>query len=334
MSTALRESPPERVSVQLVRYDAARKALAEAKRVDEARGILDVAIAMKAYAKQAQNRELEADAVAIRFRAECRLGDLLRAQKELPRENGGGLNRGTAVSGGPGRGKNAVPKENRVFDATPTLAELGINKKLSSRAQKLASKFPEAKREDEAELVRQKVLQEPGDNCKMAYSTGDWYWFTPAPLIEAARAVLGAIDLDPASCEDANRVVGAARYFTEEENGLSRTWTGRVFMNPPYAQPHIAEFVSKLVVSFEAGTVEAAITLTNNCTEAKWIRPLFRAASAICFPEGRVKFWHPNKDANAPQQGQVLCYLGPNPLRFEEAFEPFGACFGPLRVRR
>jgi ParB family chromosome partitioning protein len=43
-------------------------------------------------------------------------------------------------------------------------------------------------------------------------------WFTPAENIEAARTVLGAIDLDPASCELADRTVRATHYFTAQDD--------------------------------------------------------------------------------------------------------------------
>src|SRR5258708_2880767 len=73
---------------QLVRYDAACRALADARSVDEVKDVRDVAMAMKLYAKQAKNRDLEADAYELRIRAERRLGETIAAQKES-----GGLKR-------------------------------------------------------------------------------------------------------------------------------------------------------------------------------------------------------------------------------------------------
>ena len=46
-------------------------------------------------------------------------------------------------------------------------------------------------------------------------------------------------------------------------------------------------------------------------------------AQAVCFPAGRVKFWHPRKVA-VPLQGQAVLYFGRNAEGFGEAYAPFG----------
>src|SRR5207244_1477441 len=71
------------------------------------------------------NKDLETDAAEIRIRAERRLGEMIAAQKATV-----GLNRGSLVGGA----TREPPRDTR-----PTLAEAGIDKKLSSRAQKLAA---------------------------------------------------------------------------------------------------------------------------------------------------------------------------------------------------
>jgi len=115
----------------LVRYDAACRALAEAKAVDEVKNIRDVAVAMAAYARQAKNRDLEADAIEIRMRATRRIDELRQSQKETV-----GLNQGAV----PGKtGIRATP----VLDPRPTLASQGIDKNLAKQARALGALSPE-----------------------------------------------------------------------------------------------------------------------------------------------------------------------------------------------
>ncbi len=58
--------------------------------------------------------------------------------------------------------------------------------------------------------------------------------YTPREVVEAGRYVMGHFDLDPASSEYANyHVVKARNFYTKEDDGLSRPWFGRVFLNAP-----------------------------------------------------------------------------------------------------
>lgn len=160
----------------------------------------------------------------------------------------------------------------------------------------------------------------------VSHNSGENEWYTPLEYLDAARVVLGSIDLDPASSIVANRAVQAARIFTTEDDGLLQDWSGNVWLNPPYSQPLVQRFCDKLVYHVVAGDVPSAIVLVNNATETTWFHTLLSVYSALCFPKGRVRFLDPaGNPSGSPLQGQAVVYIGAAPEQFKEAFEAFGA---------
>lgn len=159
--------------------------------------------------------------------------------------------------------------------------------------------------------------------------TGENEWFTPAEYIKMARKVLGEIDLDPATHAQTQKIIQAAKFFTEEDDGLAHEWNGRVWLNPPYAQPLIGQFVSKLCSEYKAGRVTAAIMLTHNYTDTEWFHEAAGTAVAICFTRGRVKFYKPDGTIAAPTQGQAFFYFGDDVALFAARFKSFGFVVTP-----
>ena len=74
------------------------------------------------------------------------------------------------------------------------------------------------------------------------------HWTTPPTEIEKVRKVFGGvIHTDPASNDASQLHVKAETYYTIADNGLERTWYGKVFCNPPYSRGNIDAFVQKAV---------------------------------------------------------------------------------------
>lgn len=177
-----------------------------------------------------------------------------------------------------------------------------------------AAKLVESEPERAAEILKPHVAHNSGDN----------EWYTPPEILEAARLVLGTIDLDPASSAVANRAVRATRFFSSDDDGLKQSWSGKVWMNPPYAAALIGRFVEKITGHYDEGDIEAAIVLVNNGTETAWGQRLLAGCTSVCFPSSRVRFLKPDGSKGAPLQGQMIAYFGSDHELFEENFADFG----------
>ena len=102
-------------------------------------------------------------------------------------------------------------------------------------------------------LGSREPVEPPPVSQRSDYESDEWY--TPQEYIDAAKAVMGGIDLDPASSELAQTVVKADVYLTRFDNGLGQArWLHqRIWLNPPYSNP--GPWIEKLVREHQAGTV-------------------------------------------------------------------------------
>jgi N6-adenosine-specific RNA methylase IME4 len=116
--------------MKLVKYDAACRAITAARNVDEVKSIRDASIAMKAYARQAKNHAMEADAIEIRMRATRRMDQMRQDQKATV---------GLAKGGDKGGRKGKAGVRKTPANAPPTLTEAGIDKNLAKEGRKLGA---------------------------------------------------------------------------------------------------------------------------------------------------------------------------------------------------
>lgn len=160
--------------------------------------------------------------------------------------------------------------------------------------------------------------------------TGDPESYTPGVYIEAARQVMGSIDLDPASNELAQQTVKASVWYGEKINGLLQPWVGNVFLNPPYSHPEIAQFIEKLCNEYGSKHIQQAILLTNNNTDTRWWHRSASMCSRICFTAGRINFYKSDGSTTQPTNGQNFFYFGKECSRFKSIFSDHGFIMGRM----
>ena len=161
----------------------------------------------------------------------------------------------------------------------------------------------------------------------VSLGVGNNEWYTPSLYIEKARIVMGGIDLDPASCPLAQETVQAKHIFSLEDDGLSHSWLGKVWMNPPYGRDLIGKFMLKMANEFSCGHVSSAIVLVNNATDTKWFNILSEHASSLCLVKKRIRFHDGKQIKKTPLQGQIFLYLGKDSQLFHNEFSTIGSCW-------
>ena len=287
----------------------AEQALANATSPKESRAIESTAAAVKAWAKEQGDFEGVVRAFRIFILAR-------RKTTELISEHIAGAGRPKQLDN-----NNFVPEDKILesYGITPK-QWVGRRKELEVPTTDIDN-YTDKCLDEHTEPTISGLLRYSLGSGDLHISDDSYEWYTPAEILELVRRVIGDIDIDPASCEQANAMVGAKVYYTIEDDGLSQAWHGSMFMNPPYNMPHIQEFTQKAIDEYESGNVTRGVILINNATDTQWFHELL-SRYPVCFTRGRVKYWGPNS-AQA-RQGQALFYLGKNIEKFAKSFSELG----------
>lgn len=107
-------------------------------------------------------------------------------------------------------------------------------------------------------------------------------WLTPRWILDQ----LGFFDLDPCAASP-NLKWCAPRFWTKEDDGLGRTWFGRVFMNPPFSNTAVwrnRHAAHGNGISLVPASVESLV----------WAELVWKHAKAILFLAGRTRFANPD----------------------------------------
>ncbi len=125
------------------------------------------------------------------------------------------------------------------------------------------------------------------------FSSVSGEWETPQALFDELSWIFGGFTLDPCATS-AN--AKCARYFSRGENGLTRRWEGKVFVNPPYGR-EIGKWVRK---AFEESLEGALVVcLLPARTDTRWWQEYARHGQ-VWFLRGRLKFGQAKNSAPFP----------------------------------
>lgn len=223
----------------------------------------------------------------------------------------------------------------RIKAEAPELIELMKADAINVPQAKELAKLDEDRRAAAVERIQSgdEARQVVKQAATAAFSSVSDQWFTPTDILERARKVLGAFDLDPASSEIANREVKAARYFTKDDDGLVQAWSGRVWLNPPYGRNESGIsnqdlWSATLIERWISGEIEAGMLLVTFSPDRSWFRRLW--SHPLCCFHKRMKFRTPGGDVpTSPVDANVLVGVGVDLEAFIEAFGEIGTIIAP-----
>jgi phage N-6-adenine-methyltransferase len=142
----------------------------------------------------------------------------------------------------------------------------------------------------------------------VGYTGGSDEHDTPIDFFAPIAESLHGFDLDP--CASATSDL-ANRNVTKDEDGLSRPWTGDVWLNPPYSE--VADWMAYARQQYEHGNAKRIVALVFARTGTRWWHDNATTADLTCFVKGRLTFGNAENSAPAPSAvlvwGQVPAAL-------------------------
>jgi ParB family chromosome partitioning protein len=154
--------------------------------------------------------------------------------------------------------------------------------------------------------------------------SGDVEYYTPQEIVEAARRVMGQIELDPFSSAVANTRVKASRYFALEDDGLNQPWNTPAFwMNHPFGRKTNGPCVRKAEAEYDSGRAICGCCITFAATSEQWFQPLLRRPQ--CYLSPRTNYYLPDGSLKkGVTKGSVVTYFGIDISVFAREFAGFG----------
>jgi hypothetical protein len=133
-------------------------------------------------------------------------------------------------------------------------------------------------------------------------------WYTPPKLLQS----LGEqFDLDVAAPLEGPRHVPCKAWYSASDDGLTASWSGFVWMNPPFGRRNsLAPWLSRF---FDHGN---GIALTPDRTSAPWWQDAAANADAILFTRRKIQFERPDGTiGKSPGHGVTLWAAGSRAVR-------------------
>ena len=220
----------------------------------------------------------------------------------------------------------AAKAETKHGDWLPALRVAGITPDTAQRFMRLRQTYAEIPQLAVFDSVFAALTS--GKSPRAAAHDGNDEWYTPAGVVGAARAVMGRIDLDPASTSEANETVQAKAIYTVEDDGLTQPWRGRVFLNPPFSAQLKRAFCDRLRESVASGDVTQAVLVTPIDISPQWGDVIRTCASAVALAVGSTPFYGPRGEHGGPGFGHMVSYYGPNVERFASVFDQEWSVWG------